>query len=175
MVLFFSRSDLLNTLVFCSLCMSLPAGYKFHPTEEELVVYYLENKVFRRPIPPDVIQEYGDDDIFGKSPKDVVASSSKGLGKECYFFIPQDEDFDGRNEIIRMVGNGLGFWKSSGDEKALFNINGEIFALKMNLTYFSGRPSSEPRKTHWRMEVYRLPTESYTNHNFKVDFQGQCM
>ena len=100
----------------------------------------------------------------------MASSSSKGLGKECYFFITEDEDFDGRNEIIRMVGNGLGFWKSSGDEKALLNINGEIFALKMNLTYFSGRPCSKPRKTHWRMEVYRLPTESYTNHNFKVNF-----
>ncbi|KAL5749120.1 hypothetical protein ACOSP7_023723 [Xanthoceras sorbifolium] len=157
--------------------MSLPAGYKFLPTEEELVVYYLENKVFCRPIPPHVILECGYHDIFSKSPKEIVASSSwKGLGwsgKECYFFIPEDDedfdfDFDFNGKTIRMVGNGIGFWKSNVDEKkALINMNGEIFALKKNLTYFSGRSSSEAKKTHWRMVVYSLPTQSYTKNNFK--------
>nr|UBT01672.1 NAC transcription factor 68 [Litchi chinensis] len=163
--------------------MSLPAGYKFLPTEEELVIFYLENKVFCKPIPKDVIEEFEHDDIFGKPPRDVVtsfsegltvsSSSSKGSINECFFFLPQYEDFYcGSRDIFLVVGNGIGFWKSSGDEIALVNINGVIFALKLPLIYYSGRPS-EARKTHWRMELYRLPTESYTKHSFKVKFPGK--
>ncbi|KAH7550735.1 hypothetical protein JRO89_XS13G0258300 [Xanthoceras sorbifolium] len=142
--------------LFNSFCMSLPAGYKFLPTEEELVVYYLENKVFCRPIPPHVILECGYHDIFSKSPKEIgellffynnlsffffflqLASSSwKGLGwsgKECYFFIPEDDedfDFDFNGKTIRMVGNGIGFWKSNVDEKkALINMNGKKMGVR---------------------------------------------
>lgn len=35
----------------------LPPGFRFHPTDEELVVHYLKKKVAGAPIPVDIIAE----------------------------------------------------------------------------------------------------------------------
>ena len=57
-----------------------------------------------------------------------------------------------------MVGNGIGFWRFIGEEEPIHNSEGDIFAFKIYLTYFSGSPP-HAKKTHWRMEEYRLQTE----------------
>lgn len=36
----------------------LPVGYRFDPTDEELVVYYLKRKVHGLPLPASIIPEY---------------------------------------------------------------------------------------------------------------------
>lgn len=99
---------------------------------------------------------------------DITAPSSSGENKEWYFFIPEEENSFHRSgkETTRFVGDGTGFWKLIGEERPMFNINGQVFALKRNLTYFSGNPS-EPRRTHWKMELFRLPLEFYTSQNPK--------
>lgn len=35
----------------------LPPGFRFHPTDEELVIHYLKKKVAAAPIPVDIIAE----------------------------------------------------------------------------------------------------------------------
>lgn len=57
-----------------------------------------------------------------------------------------------------MVGNGTGFWKSMEDEDPVHNSDGDVFAFKIHLTYFSGS-LNKAKKTHWKMEEYRLPTK----------------
>lgn len=37
--------------------LSVPPGFRFHPTEEELLYYYLKKKVSYEPIDLDVIRE----------------------------------------------------------------------------------------------------------------------
>lgn len=37
----------------------LPPGFRFHPTDEELVVQYLKRKVFCCPLPASIIPEIG--------------------------------------------------------------------------------------------------------------------
>ena len=51
----------------------LPVGYRFHPTDEELVVHYLKRKVLGLPLPASVIPEF---DVFQNNP-----SSLPGLSK----------------------------------------------------------------------------------------------
>lgn len=43
----------------------LPIGYRFRPTDEELVVHYLKRKVFSIPFPASVIPEF---DVFQTDP-----------------------------------------------------------------------------------------------------------
>lgn len=50
--------------------MELPAGYKFMPTDEELVLH-LFNKVFGKPLPAEVIQEIVASKLFEKPPKSL--------------------------------------------------------------------------------------------------------
>lgn len=45
--------------------IKLPIGYRFHPTDEELVVHYLKRKVFGVSLPALVIPEF---DVFQMDP-----------------------------------------------------------------------------------------------------------
>lgn len=37
--------------------MQLPPGFRFHPSDEELIVHYLKNKVSSNPLPASIIAE----------------------------------------------------------------------------------------------------------------------
>ncbi|KAJ0047623.1 hypothetical protein Pint_16219 [Pistacia integerrima] len=140
--------------------MEVSVGYQFVPTDEELVLDYLFNKAFGKPLPAKMIQEIAASKLFEKPPKSLVTWSCGE--KECYFFIHDDENIPSESEIIRIVGNGIGFWKSGGEEKPISDVKGFVLAFKKHLIYFSGS-FSEAKKTHWKMELYRLTTEFYTN------------
>lgn len=45
--------------------LKLPIGYRFHPTDEELVLHYLKRKVLSIPLPASVIPEF---DVFLTDP-----------------------------------------------------------------------------------------------------------
>ncbi|CAK9147987.1 unnamed protein product [Ilex paraguariensis] len=70
-----------------------------------------------------------------------------------------DGYFHEEREKIRIVGNGIGFWKSMGEEDQVYDSSGDVFAFKTYFTYFSGSPHNamKTKKTIWRMEEYRLP------------------
>lgn len=57
---------------------ALAPGFRFHPTDEELVSYYLKRKVLGRPVRFDAI---GDADIYKYEPWDLAGS----LGFLCLF------------------------------------------------------------------------------------------
>ncbi|KAJ6420883.1 hypothetical protein OIU84_028291 [Salix udensis] len=57
----------------------LPIGYRFHPTDEELVVHYLKRKVLGLPLPASVIPEF---DVFQNNPSSLPGD----LKEKRYFF-----------------------------------------------------------------------------------------
>eukprot|EP00261_Vitis_vinifera_P040756 XP_019081999.1 PREDICTED: protein FEZ-like [Vitis vinifera] len=138
----------------------LPVGFRFLPTDEELVTYYLINRVYYRPLPAKPIQDIHASEFYGSPPHHLAISSSRE--REYFFFIQGDD----QGEEIRMVEDGRGFWKLSGDETPIYDSDGNIFAFKIYWTYFSGS-LRKPKKTHWRMEEYRLPLHCYMDHDFK--------
>lgn len=54
--------------------LRLPPGFRFHPTDEELVVQYLKRKVFSCPLPASFIPEV-----------DVCKSDPWDLPGSCFF------------------------------------------------------------------------------------------
>lgn len=48
--------------------LHLPPGFRFHPSDEELINYYLLNKVNMRPIPASVI---GEIELYNFDPWDL--------------------------------------------------------------------------------------------------------
>ena len=48
--------------------LRLPPGFRFHPTDEELVVHYLRRKVHSSPLPTFIIPEV---DVFKSDPWDL--------------------------------------------------------------------------------------------------------
>ncbi|XWS47947.1 hypothetical protein CRYUN_Cryun13aG0029800 [Craigia yunnanensis] len=90
-----------------------PVGYRFVPTDEELVTHYLINKVFCNPLPPSAFQDINASKLH---------MQFSGGEREWFFFIHEDGNFDDgnfdnkQNKAIRMVGDKLGFWRSDGEE-----------------------------------------------------------
>ncbi len=87
--------------------------------------------------------------------------------REWFFFIHEDENSHANRKKVRVVGNGNGCWKQTIDEYPICNTNENILAFKTHLTYFS----ATGKKTHWKMEEYRLRvtnTGCNTNKEFKV-------
>lgn len=58
----------LNYFVIKNGVLRLPPGFRFHPTDEELVVQYLKRKVFLCPLPAFVIPEV---DVCKSDPWDL--------------------------------------------------------------------------------------------------------
>ncbi|GAU37069.1 hypothetical protein TSUD_274300 [Trifolium subterraneum] len=56
--------------------MTLPPGFRFHPTDEELVAYYLERKITGRTIELDIIAEV---DLYKCEPWDLPVQEIESI------------------------------------------------------------------------------------------------
>ncbi|CAL5444971.1 unnamed protein product [Camellia sinensis] len=165
-----------------SIVTQLPIGYRFSPTQEELMTHYLINKVLNTPLPSQIMTEIDAIEFYSKPPNNLDLSILKNTfggggegndhdhlsldsnlkplpnptnGRDWCFLIQYDEYFYGERKQIREVGNGIGFWRSIGIEDPIYNSNGDIYAFKINFSYFSGS-IPKAKKTHWRMEQFRI-------------------
>ncbi|RCV14566.1 hypothetical protein SETIT_2G436000v2 [Setaria italica] len=128
----------------------LPPGFRFHPTDEELILHYLRNRAASAPCPVPII---ADVDIYKFNPWDLPSKALYGDG-EYYFFSPRDRKYP--NGIRPNRAAGSGYWKATGTDKPIHDATtGESVGVKKALVFYEGRP---PRgtKTNWIMHEYRL-------------------
>ncbi|KAI4307250.1 hypothetical protein L6164_030456 [Bauhinia variegata] len=69
--------------------LQLPPGFRFHPTDEELVMHYLCRKCASQPIAVPIIAEI---DLYKYDPWDLAGMALYGE-KEWYFFTPRDRKY----------------------------------------------------------------------------------
>ncbi|EMS66607.1 Protein SOMBRERO [Triticum urartu] len=108
-----------------SSCNTVPPGFRFHPTEEELVGYYLARKVSSHKIDLDIIQEV---DLYRIEPWDLQERCGKygggGGGQEdptteYYFFSYKDRKYPSGTRTNRATA--AGFWKATGRDKPVLS------------------------------------------------------
>ncbi|KAL6906027.1 hypothetical protein ACP4OV_003628 [Aristida adscensionis] len=128
----------------------LPAGFRFHPTDEELVVHYLMNQAASIPCPVPIIAEVN---IYRCNPWDLPAKALFGEN-EWYFFSPRDRKYPNGARPNRAAGSG--YWKATGTDKAILAAGtSENLAVKKALVFYRGKPPKGV-KTDWIMHEYRL-------------------
>ncbi|XP_062209449.1 transcription factor JUNGBRUNNEN 1-like [Phragmites australis] len=131
-------------------------GFRFHPTDEELVTFYLQRKVARKPLSIEIIKEM---DIYKHDPWDLPKASTVGGEKEWYFFCLRGRKY--RNSIRPNRVTGSGFWKATGIDRSIYSAtaaanSGESIGLKKSLVYYRGS-AGKGTKTDWMMHEFRLP------------------
>ncbi|KAL8268108.1 hypothetical protein R6Q59_001906 [Mikania micrantha] len=134
---------------------NLPPGFRFHPTDEELITFYLCQKISDSSFTSKAVAEV---DLNKCEPWDLPAKASMGE-KEWYFFSLRDRKYPTGLRTNRATV--AGYWKTTGKDKEIFS-GGVLVGMKKTLVFYRGRaPKGE--KTNWVMHEYRLET----THTFK--------
>ncbi|KAL2896813.1 Protein CUP-SHAPED COTYLEDON 2 [Bienertia sinuspersici] len=133
---------------------NLPPGFRFHPTDEELITYYLVNKISDASFS---CRAVADVDLNKCEPWDLPSKAKMGE-KEWYFFSLRDRKYPTGVRTNRATNTG--YWKTTGKDKEIFNsVTTELVGMKKTLVFYRGRaPRGE--KTNWVMHEYRLHSRS---------------
>lgn len=136
--------------------LTVPPGFRFHPTDEELLYYYLRKKVSYEAIDLDVIREV---DLNKLEPWDLKEKCRIGSGpqNEWYFFSHKDKKYPTGTRTNRATS--AGFWKATGRDKAIHLSNARRIGMRKTLVFYTGR-APHGQKTDWIMHEYRLDDDN---------------
>ncbi|XP_038690345.1 NAC domain-containing protein 90-like [Tripterygium wilfordii] len=136
---------------------NMPPGYRFYPTEDELVSFYLHNKlentrddlyhVMDRVIP--VL------DIYHFYPSDLpyyAGDRCQGDPEQWFFFIPRQESEARGGRPKRLTDSG--YWKATGSPGYVYSSEHRIIGVKKTMVFYEGRAPTGT-KTDWKMNEYK--------------------
>ncbi|CAH9134950.1 unnamed protein product [Cuscuta epithymum] len=154
----------------------IPVGYRFVPTDEELVVHYLKNKILGRPLPRNRILTCN---IYESHPQILFRMYGTIRESACYFFTTREKMNANGSRPKRKAVNG--YWRASGrDEPVRSSKNNQVVGSKRTLNYFEGTHQLKGRnkgmKTNWMMHEYisthhpnSIPHPSNPSSKMKLD------
>ncbi|KAJ0987109.1 hypothetical protein J5N97_005465 [Dioscorea zingiberensis] len=142
----------------------LPPGFRFHPTDEELITFYLASKVFNGGLHGVDIMEV---DLNRCEPWELPDMAKMGE-KEWYFFSLRDRKYPTGLRTNRATS--AGYWKATGkDREVRTTATGALVGMKKTLVFYRGRaPRGE--KTKWVLHEYRLEGELSCRHTYKEEW-----
>ncbi|XP_062231410.1 NAC domain-containing protein 48-like [Phragmites australis] len=127
--------------------LQLPPGFRFHPTDEELVMHYLCRRCAGLPIAVPIIAEVN---LYKYDPWQLPRMALYGE-KDWYFFSPRDRKYPNGSRPNRAAGTG--YWKATGADKPV-GVPKPV-AIKKALVFYAGK-APKGDKTNWIMHEYRL-------------------
>ncbi|KAM1009161.1 hypothetical protein ACFX13_045466 [Malus domestica] len=139
--------------------VKMPVGYRFRPTDEELVLHYLMRKVHAAPLPASIIPEF---DVFETHPWGLPGDVR---GKR-YFF--HNENMNKNVGINSKRAAGCGYWKPIGKKKQIVNNSesNEAVGIRKTLVFCERKrrrchhhhhgSTNTTTQTRWLMHEYRL-------------------
>ncbi|XP_054779768.1 NAC domain-containing protein 83-like [Prosopis cineraria] len=137
--------------------IKLPIGYRFCPTDEELVIHYLKRKAFSHPLPASVIPDFH---VFSAHP-----SRLPGVGdpKEKRYFFSHREDHFHKRPVA------YGYWKTIGKDKQIVaSDSNQVVGMRKTLVFCEAKRPREAR-IQWVMHELRLlPSETSSNPSYQM-------
>ncbi|XP_071734006.1 NAC domain-containing protein 67-like [Rutidosis leptorrhynchoides] len=144
--------------------LNLPPGFRFHPTDEELIVHYLcrrskltSESMFSVVQPPPII---ADVHLYKHDPWDLPELALFGT-KEWYFYTPRDRKYPNSSRPNRVTRSG--YWKATGADKPVKSKTDPnvTVGIKKALVFYTGK-GVKGTKTNWIMHEYRLALPNST-------------
>uniref|UniRef100_A0ACD5V442 Uncharacterized protein n=1 Tax=Avena sativa TaxID=4498 RepID=A0ACD5V442_AVESA len=134
----------------------VPPGFRFHPTDEELVDYYLRKKVALKRIDLDIIKDV---DLYKIEPWDLQEQCKIGTEDQSdwFFFSHKDKKYPTGTRTNRATT--AGFWKATGRDKPIY-VKHCLIGMRKTLVFYKGR-APNGQKSDWIMHEYRLETNEH--------------
>ncbi|KAI9195801.1 hypothetical protein LWI28_018229 [Acer negundo] len=132
-------------------------GFRFFPTEEELVTFYLHNMLegnrpeVHRVIP--VIQFY---EIEPWNLPKVSGEPSRRDTEQWFFFTKRQEREAHGGRPSRTTASG--YWKATGSPNYVYSSDNRVIGVKKTMIFYRGKAPAG-RKTKWKMNEYRAIEE----------------
>lgn len=138
----------------------LPPGFRFHPTDEELVCYYLRGKVSESTSKSKSkskaldLNAITDIDLYKYEPYDLPARACFQGGDRQWFFFTEGNRNKYPNGLRKNRATEGGYWKTTGRDRPVLSKRA-LVGMKKTLVFHRGR-SPNVFRTNWVMHEYRL-------------------
>ncbi|XP_027078451.1 NAC domain-containing protein 82-like [Coffea arabica] len=147
---------------------SLPPGFRFHPTDVELVMYYLKRKVMGKKIPFEAISELN---IYKFSPWDLPDKSClKSKDLEWYFFCPRERKYASGSRMNRSTETG--YWKTTGKDRPVTYNKNSVGMVKTLVFHQGCAPRGQ--RTDWVIHEYRIEDKNLADMGYAQDAYVLC-
>ncbi|EOX92503.1 hypothetical protein QUC31_003671 [Theobroma cacao] len=147
----------------------LAPGFRFHPTDVELVKYYLERKVLGKKLAFEAIAEL---DIYKYAPWDLPAFSCLKTGDlKWFFFCPIEKKYARGARLNRATM--YGYWKTTGKDRTVTYKDAVVGMIK-TLVFHQGKAPHGDR-TDWVMHEYRLEEKELADRGVVQDTYVLCV
>ncbi|RAL51590.1 hypothetical protein DM860_011092 [Cuscuta australis] len=132
---------------------ALPPGFRFHPTDVELIMYYLKRKVTGRKFPDEAMHAITELNICHYSPWELPGKSRlKSKDREWYFFCQRERKYASGSRSKRATETG--FWKATGNDR-IVKYDGRTVGMIKTLVFYEGVPP-KGKRTDWVIHEYRM-------------------
>ncbi|GMI98081.1 hypothetical protein HRI_003477400 [Hibiscus trionum] len=142
---------------------TLAPGFRFHPTDVELIMYYLKRKILGKKFSANPIAEV---DIYKCAPWDLPDKSCLKTGDlKWHFYCPISKKY-GRGVRVNRA-NVYGYWKATGKDRPV-KYNDEVVGMIKTLVFHQGKAPRGDR-TDWVMHEYRLEEKKLADRGIVQD------
>ncbi|KAI5076821.1 hypothetical protein GOP47_0008886 [Adiantum capillus-veneris] len=136
---------------------ALPPGFRFHPTDEELVGFYLRRRAAGLSLPPHLIPEV---DLYKHDPWELPGLSPLPPS-QWFFFNFSDRKYPSGPRANRATLSG--YWKATGRDRSItshrspsvHDVAPHPFGIKKTLVFYFGR-APHGKRTPWVMHEFHL-------------------
>ncbi|KAM3308040.1 NAC domain-containing protein 83-like [Capsicum chacoense] len=133
----------------------IPPGFRFAPTDAELLLHYLRRKVNGESILPGIIHEV---DVYECNPYHLQVISTEE--EFTYFFTSRGRKHPNGSRTDRNTRDGKGYWKMTSKLTNVYADKNDISSYlgkKNTLVYFVKAPKGKKDpKTNWIMHEFEL-------------------
>ncbi|KAL8242431.1 hypothetical protein R6Q59_012733 [Mikania micrantha] len=148
-------------------------GFRFYPTEEELITFYLKHKIqgtteFLQDIDR-VIPQLHVYDFYPWDLPQYAGERCRGDPEQCFFFIARQEKEARGGRPSRLTSSG--YWKATGSPSIVYSLGNRVaIGIKRTMVFYNGRAPTGT-KTKWKMNEYKAfrDESSSTNTNRKPE------